>query len=336
MSKINLELQSISLGLNPVYLSLTPYYNYFSVSSTLPSLSTPAFWSEIYHQTEVIDDWEEVDSEFFQYAVLDEFESDPDIALSTLFWYQYPTLASFFSSQRIDIPLCFRKSKSLQSPTMITPQVRLLTMLMRGGRKTFVMKQYSTAVNALSSRLYDKYYTPSADSDWRFVYSLFSQLKFIPTLGSSNSLRSFRHSPVDSLNDKYSQEYAPSSYYSHSHHRVQAMIYEEWLKYLPLFSFYVRKVDKLKRRHSRGKTGKYNILWKYVPKYKRFITVLRWFTKDVRFQKSRTFYLRLLRSLEIILFDNKSSLAYKFRHFVHHYVFQNHKKTLLKTLRSVS
>ena len=34
---------------------------------------------------------------------------------------------------------------------------------------------------------------------------------------------------------------------------------EELSKYKPVFSFFIKKVDKLKRKHSRGKTGKYTV-----------------------------------------------------------------------------
>ena len=108
----------------------------------------------------------------------------------------------------------------------------------------------------------------------------------------------------------------------------------ELLSYSPGFSFFVQKVNKLKRRHSRGKTGRYEIIWKYVPRYKRLLIVLRWLLKDVQFQKASTLYKRIEKSLENFLFDKTNHLVYNLRQFVHRFVFNRYRKTLLKTLHT--
>ena len=108
----------------------------------------------------------------------------------------------------------------------------------------------------------------------------------------------------------------------------------ELFSYSPVFSFFVNSVNKLKRRHSRGKSGKYEIIWKYVPRYKRLLVVLRWLSKDIQFQKSRTFRHRVERSLETLLFDKSNHLVYQLRQFVHKFVFHRYRKTLLQTLHT--
>jgi len=336
MSKVSSSRHYEAQKITTLYVSLVSKYDYLSLSSNESCYSKLTLWADIYKQKIVIDDWDEVDRELFQFINLQAFESDPDLALDTLFWYRYPTLSSFFTAQRIDIPLCFKKSKSLYGPTMITPQVRLLTMLMRSGRRAYILKNYSTAVQSLSSRLFIKPTEIDLNSYWRFYYRLFTETKFMQRVSSPESLLWAKQGTSDEYYDQYNQRVMSPSFEVRSHLRLQSLLYKEWLKYLPIFSFYVRKVDKMKRKHSRGKSGKYTILWKYVPKYKRFITVLKWFVRDVRFQKASTFHGRLLRSLETLLFDTTSNLVYKFRNFVHSYVFQHHKKTLLKSLRSVS
>ena len=110
---------------------------------------------------------------------------------------------------------------------------------------------------------------------------------------------------------------------------------EELSKYKPVFAFFIKKVDKLKRKHSRGKTGKYTVTWQYVPAHKRLIVVQHWFSKDVRFQKQNTFSKRLYQAIEMLFLNPKSSNLYKFRSFVHKFVFQKYKNTLLKTLASI-
>jgi hypothetical protein len=285
---------------------------------------------------EAIKDWNDLSHDDFKFYNLEQFETDPDVALDTLFWNKYPTLTSFFLLQRIDIPLCFQKSKSLHQPTMSTPQVRLITMLMSSGRRNYVLKHYSNALLKLSNFLFTAPVSQFSSDSWRYYYRSLTQFRVVCAPSSLGYYNYFRRPQSQNYTDYYGQSYSAEHYEAKGHLRIQSWLYLEWFKYLPLFSFYVRKVDKLKRKHSRGKSGKYTILWKYVPRYKRFITVLRWFVKDVKFQKSRTFNQRLHRTLEILLFEPEHSLVTKFRNFVHNYVFQNHKKTLLKTLRSVS
>ena len=320
----------------PFYVTLVPYFTYISISSNEPLWYSRLFWADIYEQPELIKDWNELSVGDFKFYNLNPFESDPDQALDTLFWYKYPTLSSFFLVQRIDVPLCFKKSKSLHHSTMVTPQVRLLTMLMRNGRRSYILKNYSKAISRLIIASYKLDELNENKGWWRHYYRLFAQLKFIRPDQGSNEVSFFSKTRDSIMLDHYQQLYSSRHYEAQGHLRSQSWLYKEWFKYLPVFNFYVRKVDKLKRKHSRGKSGKYSIVWKYVPVYKRFITVLRWFIKDVRFQKARTFYLRLFKTLELLMFDPSATLVSKFRNFVHSFVFQNHKKTLLKHLRSVS
>jgi hypothetical protein len=139
----------------------------------------------------------------------------------------------------------------------------------------------------------------------------------------------------DAIIDKYDQSY------THIFHTVPGLrwfhelFFTEILRYLPIFSFYISKVDKRKRKHSRGKSGKYMMSWKYVPPYRRITVVLRWLVRDIRFQKSHTFQNSVLKSFQTLMFNSQSHLVYKLRNFVHLFVFQNYKKKLLKTLKSV-
>jgi hypothetical protein len=41
---------------------------------------------------------------------------------------------------------------------------------------------------------------------------------------------------------------------------LKTFLFEKLEKYAPLFSFYIRKVDKSVRKNSRGKSGKYTII----------------------------------------------------------------------------
>jgi hypothetical protein len=113
-------------------------------------------------------------------------------------------------------------------------------------------------------------------------------------------------------------------------------LFDKLSKYTPLFGFYIRRVDKSIRKNSRGKSGKYTMIWKYVPVYKRLYMTTRWLLKDLRFQKLKTFPERLIKTLETFLLTPHLSFVCKLRKFTHFFVFQNFKNTLLRSLRSTS
>ena len=45
-----------------------------------------------------------------------------------------------------------------------------------------------------------------------------------------------------------------------SNNFVKNLLFDKLLKYAPLFSFYIRRIDKSIRKNSRGKSGKYMII----------------------------------------------------------------------------
>jgi len=63
----------------------------------------------------------------------------------------------------------------------------------------------------------------------------------------------------------------------------------------PLFLFYIYKIDKKIYKNSRGKSGKYKFLWKYVPSYKRNSTMISWVAKEMRTVNGRTISSRMSR-----------------------------------------
>jgi hypothetical protein len=104
----------------------------------------------------------------------------------------------------------------------------------------------------------------------------------------------------------------------------------------PLFNFYIEKVDKAIIKNSRNKTDKLKLIWKFVPIYKRLYVTMTWLLKDLKFQKSKRFEVRLLKVLELLFITPHLSFIFKLKNFIHFYVFKNFKQTLLQTLRSTS
>lgn len=263
----------------------------------------------------------------------DEFEDNFENRLNLLPNFKIrrrSSISTFFSTNMIDIPRCLKTSYSLYKPIYELPHLKLLNILMRHGMKekifTTVFKIF--VKNALHPKL--------ESTDTRNVRSWLSLLPvFNSSLLTDTSI--YVYFRVNKL--KYSNfNYNINSHYLNT---TQSLTMSSFLlnhleQYKPTFIFKVQKVDKTTRKHSRGKSGKYVVLWKYVPVYKRFYAVLRWLIQDIDLQKAYKFELKFWQALNSVLNKSSSSLIIRFRNFNHNFVFKNFKKTLLKTLYTVS
>ena len=259
----------------------------------------------------------------------DEFENELEERtdfLPNLSAIRQGSIANFFTSNMIDIPRCLKKSYSIYKPIFELPHLKFLNILMRHGKKeqifstvfkAFVFGRLTngnrrTGLNWVS--LLPVLTTTSLTTD--SVYQTFYFMKL--TLNSLGKT-------IDSDYLIHPQDVQLSTFFT-----------SNLEKYKSIFMFKVQKVDKRTRKNSRGKSGKYLILWKYVPVYRRIYTVLRWLIQDISFQKSYKFQTRFSRAIDLILNDPKRSIMYKCRNFNHNFVFKNFKKTLLKNLKTVS
>jgi hypothetical protein len=103
----------------------------------------------------------------------------------------------------------------------------------------------------------------------------------------------------------------------------------------PIFSLYVYKISKNIYKNTRGKSGKFMFIWKYVPTYKRLFIVTSWLIKELRVLPQRKLRLRLE---QLILHMSQSPLktwAHRVKFFSYHYVYRSCKKTLAATYTSV-
>ena len=244
------------------------------------------------------------------------------------------TFKSFFAYQHIDIPLCFAKSKSLYRDYNFNLSTRLVNVVSRHGRRPYVVTTYSKVAIEILSKLNE-----TDESISQRKYEFWNHLLITLTSSTyeitklSYRLKNFSGLKITGLGgEKFTRSHFTTRYED----ALNTLLAHSLEPYLPAFGFFIRKVDKLKRKHSRGKTGKHEIIWKYIPEYKRYWTVIRWLSRDIKFQKARTLKTRMLNSLEVLFFSKNNHLIYKFRQFVHRFVFENYKKTLLRTLRSTS
>ena len=248
---------------------------------------------------------------------------------STFLFLRQSTITSFFTTNLIDMPICFKKSKSLYSKTFELPLLKFTNLIMRGGAREQVIKNITLSFTKCFTRIF-KNINLISYTKWSYLYNCFTNLSYSSNhifttyvLTSSLDIHS-KHTLIDN-----NLLFSDSLF-------LNKFLFYKLNEFLPLFSFYIRKVDKSIRKHSRGKSGKYTIMWKYVPIYKRLYITTRWLLKDLKFQKSKTFNERLFKTLETFLTTPETSFVYKLRKFTHYFVFQNFKKTLFRTLKSTS
>jgi len=311
-------------------------YDYATFAPNEEIFEDVIYWSDTYKKHRPLNSWNHVQLDDVHSFYLDSLKNDPHLPLTQFFVYKYPTLVSFFVSQMVDIPHSFKRAKSLYSASTLAPQARFTTMLMRHGRRAYISKVYSLAFSHITYRFQSKVSKSEVLRTWKFYYAMFTQLKVLKSTSHAKPFYYSNRSGKASITTTFKQVKSNKFYEVLSGDWVQYSFYRELLEYLPVFGFSVRKVDKLRRRHSRDRSSKHFIIWKYIPKYRRFLMVLRWLVQDVRFRKSKTFQERLTRSLESLFFDKSDNLVYKLRRFAHEYVFQTKKKTLLATLKATT
>jgi hypothetical protein len=207
------------------------------------------------------------------YAFLETLHGGRATGLEDAFSEEQITLSSFFASQLVDVPRTFLKSKSLFTPTARLPKQKLINLLMRHGLRLRTVKTYSLALSQLTRVGASSPARDVRGSSWRSFYIALtnSTLQMNAQNVTLNNLCDPKRSYTDTRNVRFSL----SKYSILKQEPSQTLLFNRLSDFIPLFSFFIKKVDKNKRKHSRGKSGKYQIIWKYVPRYKRLLIVLR-------------------------------------------------------------
>ena len=264
----------------------------------------------------------------------DEFENDYNEKLEFIPNFklkQRSSISNFFASHMIDIPRCLKTSYSLYKPIYELPHLKFLNILMRRGYKE---KIFTTILKIFIKNTMHPSYSSLNNT------TTYSWLTLVPVFNSTLLINQQFYSSLSLEKvdiDGRGEQFIENRYLEeHPELTMSQFLSNSLERYKPTFIFKVQKIDKSTRKHSRGKSGKYVILWKYVPVYKRLYTVLRWLIRDITFQKAHKFEIKFWQALNLVLSASSNSLIIKFRNFNHNFVFKNFKKTLLQTLRTVS
>lgn len=253
-----------------------------------------------------------------------------DEVLHTFSFFRSSSVTLFFVNAMVDLPLCFKKSKSLFSKSFEIPLLRLINFITIHGKRGLAWKSFTQSLFIFLKKWISLNLDKEFFYSWNFLYSVTRSYFFNPQ-SLTNSFF-FKSAPSLELGNHL---FKKKKFYSTKFY-LNLYLLDSLRGFDPIFTFFIKKNDKLKRKHARGKVEKLKLMWKYVPFYKRLYQTIRWLFKDLKFQKFKFLHLRLLDVIETFLLNPELSFLFRIKNFVHSFVFQKFKSTLLKTLKTVA
>ena len=230
----------------------------------------------------------------------------------------------FFKTHQIDVPRCFIKTKSLKRQQDITNIIKFSTYIMIKGFKLKVInkliKSFSSNLNLINSN--------NVDFFWKnlYVYFNLNQCKLV------RYTKFYIHQPDKNFDESSFHnltDFAPN-------YTFNKTFFNKLKIYEPLFLFYIYKVDKSIFKNSRGKSGKFTFIWKYITPYKRSLIIYHWLNKELKTVNKRTLQERLNFLVNQVIINPKTTWIYRIRKFSYNYVYYNCKNTLARTYRTTT
>jgi len=240
------------------------------------------------------------------------------------------TFTSFFRDNSIDVPRCFNKTRSVRRPINQIELLKLNNYLMRDGKRLKVFKYLSTSIWKMLSEYKAGEIKPYRTGlDWRDIFLTFNYMTFV-------SKKHMTIPPVKEDMTTFGHTMLPIGKFIEDHWNLNTIIFKNIHQMLPLFSFYIYKVDKKIFKNTRGKSGKFTFIWKYVSSYKRLFLVMHWLLKELRVKPGRSLGDRLDVTLRTLFLSPEKTWIWKVRKFSHNYVYRNSRKTLAESYRTVT
>lgn len=265
-------------------------------------------------------------------------------------YFKKSSFISFFINNFIDIPICFKKSKSLRFKNFELPVLKFSNYIMKKGMReqTLVLlfssfRNYLKTDNVFNSnkksyRIKDKvefkntfFFEKYNEKYINWLYLFFSINGIFWSQRNNKQIYFNVLTPINlnSNNVLYNNDkWIDVNFF------IKTNLLLKLNKVLPIFSYFIYSVDKNIKKYSRGKSGKYVFVWKYVAYYKRIYIAMRWIVKEMKFNNDKKISNRIIKTLTNLENDLESSFAWKSKVFSHNYVFKNFKKTLMVTLKT--
>lgn len=240
------------------------------------------------------------------------------------------SFTAFFRDNAIDVPRCFRKTRSVRRPLNQVDLLKFNNYLMRDGKRLKVFK-YLTAVlwGIFHDRPNFEEITFKTHLPWQ---SLFLSFTYITRFNE-------RYVSMPNITEEattYGHVMVPYGKVVSDDWNFTSFMFKNIYQMFPLFSFYIYKVDKKIFKNTRGKSGKFTFIWKYVAPYKRLFLVMHWLLKELRIRPGRSLRDRLDVTLRTLLTTPQQTWMWRIRKFSHKYVYRNCRHSLAESYRTVT
>ena len=243
-------------------------------------------------------------------------------------YLNYSTFTMFFDEIAVDIPRCFKKTYSVKRSINELELLRFNNYFMRHGLR---YKSFSFFSKTLWSLIMNSreggFIVGAAATSWRDIYLTFASLTFN---GTYNNLK-FPIDETTTFNHKQNDIFKNIEFTW----VIRRLLFQHFQSFLPMFSFYIYKVDKQIFKNTRGRSGKYTFIWKYITSYKRNSLVMHWLLKELRITPGRTLEDRLKTLIINMSTNPKTTWIYRIKKFSYNYVYRNCRQTLAESYRTV-
>ena len=301
--------------------------NFFSNNSSFTSISLNFFNCNLSNHNN--------NTDFKSLFPSSQYHSSRDTSFLDDFLYiRNSSFIRFFLNNMIDVPVCFKKSYSLRTKNFELPLLKFSNFLMwEGKREKIIRTLFSSFRIFFNFFKFSKLKNSIELVNWFSLYLLTNNFNLNYF---NNNLFNLNYKFQNPLSLNYSNNLVNSEKTLNFTFFLKNYLYFLLSKVSPIFSYFIYSVDKNIRKYSRGKSGKYTFIWKFVAPYKRIKLSTRLIVKDVKFYQSRLFRERLLKTFENLYYSPEKSFAWKSKIFSHNYVFKNFRKSLMSSLKTTS
>lgn len=274
----------------------------------------------------------------------EEYDRRNDFFLKTdkFFFLKATTFSDYFSANQVDIPKDFKKSQSmfrLQTETLFSKAISLVS---RDGKKDFFLKNFAHGLENMHEFLESDYLRKfNVNQSWQTLIYFWSRCTFRSSL--PKILRFYKRSCLKVKVDErkiLSDNMKKSDLLFEPHFVDHKIIWENLLrlnirKLNPIFKYQILAVPKKTRKNSRGKSGRYRMVWKYVAPYRRDILVFRWFMQDLWHNEGRNLLERFSESLIRLVHNYKHTFMYENYRYIHYKIYFKFRLSLFKNYRTL-
>lgn len=110
-----------------------------------------------------------------------------------------------------------------------------------------------------------------------------------------------------------------------------SLLLNKILKFKPIFRFIVQRTNKYVWKYSRGRAGRYKLLWRFVLPHKRPFILFRWLFKEFKFDGALTLTQKAQNQINKVLWDFRSSNLWQLFKFIHNHVLRKYRTGLMVT-----